>query len=176
VRKLADSSRIRRFMNALGGAAPRPGTCYLTGGATAVLIGWRATTVDVDILLEPDQDELLRALPRLKEELEINVELASPADFIPLPEGWRERSPLADSTGNLAFRHFDLVSQALAKLERGHRRDLDDVQAMLDRGLVAAEELRRAYDAIEDDLYRFPAVDPRAFRVRVEEHTWGSAR
>ena len=43
-------------MRELGGAAPEDGTCYLTGGATAVLVGWRATTVDVDIELEPDQD------------------------------------------------------------------------------------------------------------------------
>jgi hypothetical protein len=92
VRELADEERIRRFMRALGAAAPADGDCYLTGGATAVLLGWRATTLDVDIELDPDQDEVLRALPGIKDELAINVELASPADFIPLPAGWRERS------------------------------------------------------------------------------------
>lgn len=63
------------------------GTCYLAGGATAVLVGWRATTIDVDVALEPEQDELLRELPRIKSELQVNVELASPRDFIPLPSG-----------------------------------------------------------------------------------------
>ena len=30
---------------------------------------------------------------------------------------------------------------------------------------------RDAYDVIEPELYRFPAVDPRTFRARVDEHT-----
>ena len=44
------------------------------GGATAVLHGWRASTIDVDLKLVPDDDALLRALPRLKEELHVNLE------------------------------------------------------------------------------------------------------
>jgi hypothetical protein len=156
-------------MRAFGRAAPAEGTCFLTGGATAVLIGWRSSTIDVDIALEPEQDELLRALPALKEQLRINVELASPAQFIPLPAGWEERSPFVAQEGKLTFRHFDLYSQALAKLERAHRRDADDVRAMVDAGLVDPKRLRAAYDEIESSLYRFPAVDARAFRARVEE-------
>ena len=59
MRELADEARIRRFIEALGHAARREGDCYLTGGATAVLLGWRPTTLDVDIRLEPEQDEAL---------------------------------------------------------------------------------------------------------------------
>jgi hypothetical protein len=169
VRDLVDDGRVRGFMRAFGRAAPAEGTCFLTGGATAVLIGWRSSTIDVDIALAPEQDELLRALPALKEQLRINVELASPAQFIPLPAGWEERSPFVAQEGKLTFRHFDLYSQALAKLERAHRRDADDVRAMVDAGLVDPARLRAAYDEIESSLYRFPAVDARAFRARVEE-------
>jgi len=169
VRELADAERIRRFMQALGRAAARDGDCYLAGGATAVLIGWRSTPIDVDLRLEPEQDEVLRALPRLKEELTINVELASPADFMPLPRAWRERSPLVEREGRLSFRHFDLYSQALAKLQRGHARDLEDVGEMLARGLVETAPLRACFEEIEPDLYRFPAVDPAGFRRRLEE-------
>jgi hypothetical protein len=168
VRDLADEERIRRFMLALGEAAPRDGVCYLTGGATAVLVGWRPTTLDVDIALDPEQDEVLRAMPRLKEELSINVELASPADFIPLPTGWRDRSPLIDRLGRLVFRHFDPYSQALAKLERGHTQDLVDVRELLDRRLVEEAELRSRFNEIEPELYRFPAIDPADFRGSVE--------
>lgn len=168
MRELADSDRIRRFTKALGGAARLPGTCYLAGGASAVLLGWRATTVAVDIALEPEQDAVLQAIPEIKNELAINVELASPADFIPRPDGWRERSSFIVREGALTFRHFDLVSQALAKLERAHRRDLEDVDSMLTDGLVEVAQIRSAYAAIEPDLWRFPAIDPRAFRARVE--------
>ena len=156
-------------MRALGDAAPREGVCYLTGGATAVLLGWRATTVDVDIALEPEQDEVLRAVPRLKEELSVNVELASPADFLPLPQGWRERSPFVERAGRLTFRHFDLYSQALSKLERSHAQDLVDVREMLERGLVKGTQLRSSFEEIEPELYRFPAVDPADFRRSLEE-------
>jgi hypothetical protein len=168
VRELADAERIRRFMQALGRAAPSDGTCYLAGGATAVLIGWRPTTVDVDIALEPEPDALLRALPQLKDELQINVELASPGDFIPLPAGWADRSPFVAREGRLTFRHFDPYAQALAKLERAHRQDLEDVRAMADRSLVERHRLPELFAEIEPQLYRFPAIDPPSFRAAVE--------
>ncbi len=82
MRKLADSHRILEFIRAVGLEAESPTELYLTGGATAVLLGWRATTIDVDIRFFPESDRLYRAIPPLKEKLEINIELASPADFI----------------------------------------------------------------------------------------------
>jgi hypothetical protein len=169
MREPADAARIQQFMRALGAAAPREGTCYLVGGATAVLHGWRETTIDVDIELDPEQDELLRALPAIKDELQINVELASPLHFIPVPAGWEERSPSVGRDGRLTFKHFDLYSQALAKLERGHTQDLEDARVMLERGLVEAVPLRSAFEEIEPQLYRFPAIDPGDYRRRVED-------
>jgi hypothetical protein len=169
MRELADAARIRRFTQALGSSAPAEGVCYLVGGASAVLLGWRSTTIDVDIELEPEQDELLRALPAIKDSLRINVELASPRQFLPLPAGWRERSPSVAREGRLTFKHFDLYSQALAKIERGHGQDVEDVEAMLERGLVEVERLRAFFGEIEPQLYRFPALDPADFRHRLEE-------
>ena len=167
MREPVDATRVRRFLRALGEHAGRDGACYLTGGATAVLLGWRTTTVDVDIKLVPEQDEVLRALPRLKDELRTNVELVSPGDFIPLPSRWEERSLSAGREGRLSFYHFDPYAQALAKLERSHARDLDDVAAMVDRDLVEPMRLVELFAEIEPQLYRFPAVDPRRFRERV---------
>ena len=167
MRELADAERIRAFMAAAGAAAAREGVCYLAGGATAVLVGWRATTIDVDIALEPEQDELLRALPAIKDELAVNVELASPRDFIPLPAEWEERSIGIGREGALRFAHFDPYSQALSKLERGHPRDLEDVQAMLRLELVDRRRLGGLFDEIEPELYRFPAIDPPSFRNAV---------
>jgi hypothetical protein len=102
MRELADSTRIEQFMRSLGRAAKGKGRVDLTGGATAVLHGWRATTIDVDIKLIPDRDELLREIPRLKEKLNLNVELAAPSDFIPLPDGWEDRSPLIRKEGDIS--------------------------------------------------------------------------
>jgi len=133
-----------------------------------VLLGWRESTIDIDLKLVPDSTPILRAVPALKEELEINVELASPDLFIPVPPRWEDRSPWEATEGMLVVRHFDLTAQAVAKLERGHARDLEDVQAMLDRGLVDRHGLLAFLDAIEDELYRFPAIDPPSFRRAVE--------
>lgn len=171
MRSLADADRIRHFMRAAGAAAAREGVCYLTGGATAVLVGWRGTTIDVDVALEPEQDELLRELPRIKDELGINVELASPGDFIPLPSEWEARSLSVGREGLLSFVHFDPYSQALSKLERGHAHDLEDVEAMKRLGLVEPGRLSALFGQIEPELYRFPAIDPSRFRSAVESAT-----
>jgi hypothetical protein len=171
MRELIDAERLQRFIRAAGRAADTDGTCYFAGGATAVGIGWRASTVDLDVKLDPEQDALMRALPAIKEELRINVELASPADFIPVPSGWEDRSPFVARERRLTFRHFDLYAQALSKIERGHARDSEDVRAMIERGLVEPHRLRELFDEIRPQLYRFPAVDERSFAAAVERAT-----
>ena len=164
MRDLVDRDRLERFMRSLGRAADRPGPAYLTGGATAVLEGWRPSTIDVDLVFAPNTDALLRAVPALKKELRLNVELVSPAHFIPELPGWEERSAFVVQEGPLAFHHYDFYAQALAKLERGHAKDREDVTAMIARGLVERARLRELFDAIEPMLYRFPAIDPASFR------------
>ena len=169
MRELTDAQRLRAFMQALGAEADRDTRVYFTGGATAVLLGWRQTTIDADIALVPESDRLLRALPRLKESLRMNVELASPAHFIPELPGWAERSPFIAREGRVSFHHYDLYSQALSKIERGHAQDRQDVAEMLQRGLVEPVRMRELFAAIEPKLYRYPAIDPASFRRAVEE-------
>jgi hypothetical protein len=168
VRPPVDEDRLRELARRLGRAARGPTRIYLTGGATAVLEGWRGSTVDVDLRFEPDVDELLRELPALKEDLGVNIELASPPDFIPELPGWRERSPLVFRESHVAVHHFDFYSQALAKIERGFAQDLDDVAKMIEHGLVEPAQLRQLYEAIEPELYRYPAIEPSAFRRKLD--------
>jgi len=169
MRRRADRRRIERFARELGRLTREPATLYLSGGATAVLLGWRPSTIDIDVRLEPERDELLRAIADLKERLALNIELASPLDFIPEPPGWRDRSPFVAQEGPLTVRHMDPYAQVLAKIERGHALDEADVAAMLEQGLVEPREARRLFAAIEPELYRFPAIDAPSFRRRVEE-------
>lgn len=117
--------------------------------------------------LEPDIDSLLRELAALKDDLGVNIELASPPDFIPELPGWRDRSPFVFREGNVDIHHFDFYSQALSKIERGFSQDLDDVQHMMESGLVEPSRLHELYDAIEPELFRYPAIDPAAFRRKV---------
>jgi hypothetical protein len=100
VRDLADADRIRRFMRALGAAAREDGDVYFTGGATAVLLGWRKGT------LRTQEHVAHQCRPRLAARLR------------PGPGGWEERSLFADREGRLTFRHFDPYGQARELLAR----------------------------------------------------------
>lgn len=169
MRPLADAQRIRAFLKALSREAEGDSRVYLTGGATAALLGWRSATIDVDLKIVPEQDRLLRAMSVLKESLQINVEFAAPDQFIPTVPGWEDRSLFVAQEGRLAIFHYDLYSQALAKLERGHRQDLEDVRAMLQRDLIEPRRLRALFDSIEPEIYRFPSIDAVTFRRAVED-------
>ena len=43
-----------------------------------MLIGWRETTVDADLKLDPEPAGVFEAIARLKDSLDINVELSAP--------------------------------------------------------------------------------------------------
>ena len=169
MREPVDALRLRRFMRRLGesGGAAR---VYLTGGATAVLRGWRTSTIDIDLVLVPDDDLLLRAIQELKDELQVNVEISGPSHFLPELPGWEGRSRHLATEGRVQFYEYDLYAQVLAKLERAHAKDLEDVRHAMRDGEIKPAELWRLFEAIVPQLHRFPAVDPKSFRRRLEEN------
>src|SRR5690349_15157825 len=167
MRQKVTSDRIKQFIAAFAGSKTTA-RIYLVGGATAVLLGWRDSTVDIDMKLVPDTDEILRTLPELKERLQLNVELAAPDDFIPPLPGWQERSPFITREGSVDFFHYDFYAQTLAKIERGHETDVADVKQMLESGLVDQNKLWEHFLKIEGELYKYPAINPASFRSAVE--------
>jgi hypothetical protein len=168
MRAVSDAAKVAEFIAAFGRSAQSPGCVFLTGGATAVLHGWRSTTIDVDLKMDPEPRGAFEAIAKLKDELDINVELASPDQFVPAVPGWRERSIFIGRFGPVDFFHFDPITQALAKLERGDDRDLDDVRAMVARGLVGLPELSAAFEEIRDSIPRYPSIDAAAFEAKVK--------
>jgi hypothetical protein len=168
MRKRASRDRVIAFMRRLGREPGARGQVYFTGGASAVLDGWRETTVDIDVEFEGEAERLLRSLAAVKDELHVNVELAAPHHFVPELPGWRERSRYIGSEGDLHFYHYDPYAQAIARIERGHVQDVKDVATMFDRGLIQADELLRLFATIEPELYRFPAIDRATLRRKVE--------
>ena len=168
MREVADRQRIEAFLKALAREATTATDVFLVGGTSAVLVGWRPATIAIDLVMRPEPDAMLRAIPSLKERLKVNVELASPDQFIPVPPGWEDRSPVINRLGQVTFHHYDFAAQALAKIERGHGRDLADVDAMLTRGLISGPEVRATFTRMDPELYRFPAIDPPSFRQAVD--------
>jgi len=156
-------------MKELARAARSPGKVYFTGGTTALLLGFREQTIDIDLKLDPEPEGAFEAIAVLKNRLNLSVELASPDDFIPPANDWRERSRHIASIGAVEFFHYDFSLQALSKIERGHTQDLEDVSRLLCGGYVTAEELKRRFAQIEPELLRYPALDPQQFKKKLED-------
>lgn len=156
-------------MRGLGPAATRPTRIYLTGGACSVLRGWRTVTNDIDLSMEPELDSVYQAIPKLKEELSLNVELSAPSHFVPELPGWKDRCVFLRQAGDAAFYEYDFYSQALSKLVRGHRTDLVDVQHMVQTGLVEPATLMALFRGVEQKFVRFPSIDAKSLRRKLEK-------
>jgi hypothetical protein len=152
LRPPVDGAAIERFLQRLGNIARHSGRVYLVGGAALVHHQVRpphTTTLDIDLALEvSDISEVEAAIQRLKQELNLTVELASPGDFIPLPASWQRQSHYVGRYGPLEVFYFDYYSLALSKIERGTERDLQDVELLARQGWIAREQLDAAYREI----------------------------
>lgn len=144
------------------------GSVYFTGGSTALLLGLREQTIDVDIKVDPEPRGIFEAIANLKDELSLNVELASPDDFIPAPPAWQDLARPIEKIGDISFFHYDLCMQALAKIERGFSQDLVDARGLIEKGFVSVENLRKRFAQIESRFIRYPVINPDEFKVRLE--------
>ncbi len=149
---------LRRFMQSLAFQSEGQGSIYFTGGATALLLGLREQTIDVDLRLDPEPRGAFEAIARIKNELNLNVELASPADFIPVSADWKMKSAFIEQVGQLMFFHFDLRAQALSKIERGYGHDLADARGFLAAAKMTGEEFLSFFQGVKAGAIRYPAL------------------
>jgi hypothetical protein len=152
-----DRLRVHYFLVKLGIEFRHPARLYLVGGTTLVYEGLREQSLDIDIhyeVADEHEAEFAQVIRRLKDELQVNVEQASPGDFIPLPRGWKERAMHVGRFGQVDVFHFDLYSTALSKIERGREGDYQDVLTMLRAGQIDIGELKQAFDNILPRLER----------------------
>jgi len=170
---MLDEAKLRRFLAAMGRKATSPGRVYLTGGSTALLLRIRTQTVDIDIKLDPEPGGIFEAIAELKESLGVNVELASPDLFVPALPGWRERSEFIVRFEKVDVYHYDFYGQALAKLSRGHKKDLADVMALRDRGKIRAEKLLDLFEEVRVQFIRYPALNVPDLERRLREFVEG---
>jgi uncharacterized nucleotidyltransferase DUF6036 len=167
----SDVSRddIEQFLQRFGQLSQQPGRLYLAGGAELIHGGFRgegATTVDIDLRMDVGDESAAEALIRqLMQQLGVNVEFASPADFIPLPSDWQARSPFVGRYGSTDVFYFDYYALALSKIARGTSRDLSDVMTLSQNGLIHRDELEAAFQQILPQLGhgRFFNLDPAKF-------------
>ena len=167
MRKTVDRELLEQVIQALGRAAQGPGSIYLVGGACALLFDWRASTIDIDFAVGPEPLGLFSAIEQLKRTLQVNLELASPAQFVPPLPGWQGRSEFIARVGPIDFYHYDFYSQAFAKLSRGHARDLHDVDSMVRSRKVEPQRLLELIEQVRGELIRYPNLDDTTLLQRI---------
>ncbi len=148
MRQRVGQQEIEQFLVQVG-RTRQPGRLYLTGGAALVHRGIRpGQTLDIDIQITADPANLTAQVAQLKQQLNINIEFASPGDFIPLPTQWETRSQFIKRYNQVDVFYFDWYSIALSKMQRANRQDVVDVQLLVRQGFVNVVELDILYQDV----------------------------
>jgi hypothetical protein len=170
MRNNATKADIEKFLNALGKVFRKPGRLYLAGGAALVHMGLRpGSTLDIDIVIETTaEDEMVNAIRRLVEQMQLNIEFSSPGDFIPLPSQWMAHAKYIGRYGSIDAFYFDFYSLALSKISRGNDRDLVDVKLLVQQKVIDLQKLDAAYQEVLPRMGKRPYInlDPQKFADR----------
>ncbi len=170
MRSNATKADIEKFLNTLGKIFRKPGRLYLAGGAALVHLGLRpGSTLDIDIVIETtSEDEMVKAIRQLVEQMQLNIEFSSPGDFIPLPSQWMAHAKYIGRYGLLDAFYFDFYSLALSKISRGSERDLIDVKLLVQQKVITLDELDKAYQEVLPRMGKRPYInlDPQKFANR----------
>ncbi len=143
------------------------GAIFLTGGACAVYNGWREATLDIDLKIDPEPLKIYEAIQYVKRQCNINIELASPTDFIPELQGWRERSVWIKRYGSIDVFHYDFLSQALSKIERHNDQDIEDVFNFFRHQGLSEKALIEAFEQIRNQLIKYPRLEEEVFERKL---------
>lgn len=161
---------IEQFLNVLGKNFRKPGRLYLVGGAALVHMGLRGgSTLDIDVVVESaNEDEMVTAIRRIVDQAQINIEFASPEDFIPIPAQWTSQARYIGRYGSVDVFYFDFYSIALSKIARGTDRDLVDVKLLVQQQVIMLAGLDAAYTEVLPRMGKRPYInlDPQRFTER----------
>jgi len=147
---------------------------YFVGGGTAVLAGWRPSTIDAD--LYADDDAVFRDIQKIKERLDLNVELVRPEDFVPPLAGAADRHVFIEAIGKVGFYHYDPYSQLLSKVVRGFARDVHDAAQFVSSGMVDPERFADLVHRIPAKAYaKYPSLSRKAVLAAVDAFVAGSS-
>jgi hypothetical protein len=141
---------------------------YLVGGGTAVLEGWRDSSIDADLYAK--QDDIFRDVQNIKERLNLNIEFARPEDFVPPLEGSGTRHVFIETVSRVSFYHYDPYAQLLSKVVRGFARDLVDAKAFVTSGMVDPDQFRKLVQGIPESVYsKYPRLSAGGVRAAVDD-------
>ncbi len=146
MRQNVGQPEIERFLVEVG-RTRQPGRLYLVGGAALVHAGIRSgQTLDIQITSDPTN--LTAQIAQLKQRLNMNIEFASPGDFMPLPAQWEARSQFIKRYDQVDAFYFDWYGTALSKAQRANPQDIVDMQLLIRKGFIDVVELDGAYQDV----------------------------
>jgi hypothetical protein len=122
-----------------------------------------------DVVIESThEDEMVTAIRRIVDQAQINVEFASPEDFIPIPAQWMAQARYVGRYGLVDVFYFDFYSLALSKIARGTDRDLIDVKLLIQQKVITLEGLDAACNEVLPRMGKRPYInlDPQHFAER----------
>jgi hypothetical protein len=169
-RSFVDRAALTAFIADLDAVFACPGNLYLVGETTHVFEGWVRWTEQVRFTADvaaTDQPDFAEAVRTVGARMGIAVLEESPADVIPLPEGYGSRARPAGRMKHLELYHFDPYSVAFRYIARGDEPDYHLVLTYLTHGWMTLDEM----DALLNGLlprFSFATIqqDPAEFRRR----------
>ena len=172
MRQRVGQQEIEHFLVQVG-RTRQPGRLYLTGGVALVHRGIRpGQTLDIGIQITVDPANLTSQIAQLKQKMNINIEFASPGDFIPLPTQWETRSEFIKRYGQVDMFYFDWYSIALSKMQRANRQDVVDVQLLVRQGFIDLNEHDALYQNVLNKIGNSPydRLLPNLSQQRFSQH------
>jgi hypothetical protein len=139
---------ITRFLALIGKRYPYPTRLYIFGGGAVVWLGSPRPTVDLDYTAEPRTESLRAVLAQTAVEMDVDLEEAIPADFVPLPDGAEARHQLIGTFGKIAVYPLDPYSQAIMKIARALETDMEDVAFLVHNRHIELETLGRCIQEV----------------------------
>ena len=169
MRKPVTEPGCREFMRAIAAEAREPGRIYLAGGASVVLKALARKHGGYRHHDHPRERSNPSRNPRLEGTASRQRRTVVAGAFRSAVAGMGRPQPVhRRAKASIAFHHFDFYTQALSKIERAHRKDLLDVDSMIRDGLVDPKRLLALFEEVDDQLYRYPALNPPTLRAAVE--------
>ncbi|HKG26080.1 MAG TPA: DUF6036 family nucleotidyltransferase [Thermomicrobiales bacterium] len=146
---------------------------YLVGGSVLIDLGLRGTTLHFDYVADADDPaaltDLEQSIRTLKNELDINVEQASPGDFLPIPRSVLDRSRYVGRHGKLDVYYYHLPSLVISKAARGLEQDLSDAERLIRAGEVEWADVETTWHEIRASPVGWLRHEPEEIERRLDE-------
>ena len=168
--KEAGLAELGTLIAAVRRSVAAPARLYLVSRTSHLAEGWCDRVPAFELAGDAGGAELGEAVREAARALEVDLVWESPADVIPLPVGWEERSRPAmigqGGTGNaLELRHFDPYSVVLRLIARGDEPDYVAALQYVQHGWVEPARLEGLLGEVVPRMTNQTlAQDPAEFR------------